>query len=524
MRCPPSGTTAQHLAPAAAVALALGISAPALADEPRKPTEPVVLMEPAEITTVVDAFDDYDPFDVNVSLGYQHTWKGAKIRRETFINQAGLASGGFTATGMNVAEYSETISRLNTKVEIGIFKDIGLIFRLPIILANERELTALDGSDKVDSVVLQGAPGEQLFKLPFKSPKRSGIEYLAVGLDFGIMNQWRDQTKPTWVLGAEGRFSVSEPMHACNPDTSGLNVKIKQVECADPSDINRNGKPKEFQGEFAGDTVELEGETFSGGRSAGVSRGTTALEAHTYLSKRIKYVEPYGGFSAVFEFQNDSSDYGATDLEGSLVNHPPLQGSMILGIQVIPWEIRDQFQRVSVDFRFQGTYRSEGRDYSELFDAIGSSDAPTLRYPNFAKYQKNPDTATFGSVPSVVNPNSQKVYVTGLTDVQQYGTYTFSGQFTWQAGEFVKFNLGGGYTIVQGHLITFDQPCNPDFNDRVNESGPCRAANTTASAGNKSITGIPNPNYRPTINAPGRRFKVDDSHSFDAWLNATVMF
>jgi hypothetical protein len=39
-----------------------------------------------------------------------------------------------------------------------------------------------------------------------------------------------------------------------------------------------------------------------------------------------------------------------------------------------------------------------------------------------------------------------------------------------------------------------------------------------------SVSGTPNPNYRRTINDPGQRFKVDDSHVIDAFINATVMF
>ncbi|MCA9629071.1 MAG: hypothetical protein KC766_15430 [Myxococcales bacterium] len=495
-------------------------SASALAEEPRKVTEPNVLSEPSEITNVVDAFDGDDQFDLSLTLGYQQTWKSAKIRRETFIDQSGLAGGGYTATGLNVAEYSESTARLNTKAEIGIFKDLALIIRLPIILSNDRELKSLEGSDKQAAIAAQGEPGEQLFTIPFKSPTRSGIEYLAVGLDFGIMNQFRDATKPTWVFGFEGRFNVSEPMHACNESTSGLNLPgTKQVKCAQPNDIDRDGTAGED--EYVDDLpstgpVQLDG-TKSGTRQAGVSRGTTALEVHTYLSKRIKYIEPYGGFKALFEFQNESSDYGQTDLKGSLVNHPPLRGTIVMGLNVIPWEVRDQFQRVALDFRFSGTYVSEGRDYSELFDALGSSDAPSLRYPNFAEYQAGPD-----GVPSTVNPASQKVYFTGLTDVQQHGEYRLSADFVWQAGEYVKFNVGGAYTIVQSHLISFDQPCNPDFSDDPAKAGPCRRSGSPGSA--PVATGIPNPNYRAPINVPGRRFKVDGSDAFEAWLNATVMF
>jgi hypothetical protein len=456
-----------------------------------------------------------------LSLGYQHSWKTGKIRRETSIRQNGLSSGGYTSDALNIAEYKETTSRLNTRADIGLYRDIALIIRVPIILANDRELEGLDGSAEQQSLNIAGFPGEQLFRLPFKSPTRSGVEYLAVGLDFGVMNQARDSTKPSWVLGLEGRFSVAEPMHACNQNPAKLNVNAaeQQVKCAEPSDVNRNGVlDQPDPGE-----IQLEGK--GGTRDAGVSRGTTALELHTFLSKRIKYIEPYGGFRALFEFQNDSSDFGQTDLKGSLVNHPPLVGSMILGLNVIPWELRDQFQRVNFDFRFTGTYVSEGRDYSELFDALGSSDAQSLRMPLYSDYQANPEYIPGQSgpevPPSIANPNSQKVYFTGLTDVQQHATLAFTGSFTWQAGEYVKFNVGGGYTLVQPHFITFDQACNPDFDNDLGKSGPCR---TGALSGQPRPTGIPNPNYRAVINAPGRRFRVDDSNTWDVWLNATVMF
>ena len=449
--------------------------------------------------------------------------RNAKIRRESVVGQPGLTTGGYTSDNMNVAQYSETTSRLNTRADIGIFKDIALVIRIPIILANDRELEGLDGSDADQTVVLMGAPGEQLFRLPFKSPTRSGVEYLAIGIDFGIMNQARDRTKPTWVFGLEGRFNVSEPMHACNANPTPLNLDPTVRRWSAP--IPRTSTATACRASPSSTTptrTTLEG-NFSGGRDPGVSRGTTALELHTFLSQRIKYIEPYGGFRALFEFQNESSDYGQTDLKGSLVNHPPLRGSMILGLNVIPWEVRDQYQRVTFDFRFTGTYVSEGRDYSELFDALGSSDAPSIRNPLYSEFQRNPNDPT-GDEPSIVNPRSQKVYFTGLTDVQQYGMYSFSTAFTWQAGEFVKFNVGGGYTIVQAHFITFDQACNPDFDDDLGKAGPCSTDTNPNTPGNDRATGIPNPNYRAVINAPGRRFKVDDSNGWDVWLNATVMF
>jgi hypothetical protein len=505
------------------------LSSLAHAEEPRKVSEPSVLREPSEVVQVVDAFDDDDLFDLHLSLGYQSTWKNAKILRESALTDAGFSDGGYSRANLNVAEYSQRVSRLNTRADIGLFKDIALVIRMPVILSDDRELKGLNGSDENQSFPLQGAPGEQLFRLPFKSPTRSGIEYLAIGIDAAPMNQARDATKPTWVIGIEGRFDVSEPMHACSKSRTGLNVNsgldpsVPQQECAEASDVNRNGVGGEYRREADGTEIiggPLEG-TFSGGRKPGVSRGVTSLEAHTIVSRRVKYIEPYGGFRALLEFQNEGSDYGTTDLKGSLVNHPPLRGTMIFGMNVIPWEIRESFQRLAFDFRFTGTYVSEGRDYSELFDALGTSDASSLRYPNYAEYQDGGLKRADGSSTSVVNPNSQKVYFTGLTDVQQHGVYTLSTSVNWQVGEFVKFNLGGSYTITQAHFITFDQACNPDFAKDLTKAGPCQGSN----ADNKAIaSGIPNPNYRKVINDPGHRFKVSDSSDFDAWINATVMF
>ena len=97
---------------------------------------------------------------------------------------------------------------------------------------------------------------------------------------------------------------------------------------------------------------------------------------------------------------------------------------------------------------------------------------------------------------------------------------------TWQAGEYIKFTAGGSYTREQGHIITADQPCNPDFNGDIGASGPCRSEKASADGTSKTVsqTGIPNPNYRPTIDAVGRRFRTEDSNLWDAWVMGIVMF
>ena len=524
------------LGPACAAAAATLAPLTALADEPRSSTEPRVMMEPGEVTNVIDAFDDGDRFDANISLGFSFASKSAKILRETHVAEPGLTTGGYTSRLLNVAQYTSEIARLTPRLDIGLYHDLALYVRVPIILSYSQKLESLKDSQDQQSVVLQGAPGEQVFGLPFKSPDRSGVEYLALGFEVDIFNQARDRSKPTWLLGAEVRLSIGSPMQACNPNTERLNAVQPgygsggMVACADPSDVNRDGnKDNDFEGS---DVSE---------RQAGVTRGTIGLEGHTILSRRIKYIEPYGGFSALAEFY-DSSDFALTNLEGSLVNRPPVRGSMILGAMLIPWENREKYGRFTLDFRFTGTYVSEGRDYSELFDAIGSSDAASLRNPQWSAYKQNDlfDQAVCdGAAPgkcvarSVVDEGSQKTYNTGLTDVYAHGVYRGSASATWQVGEYIKFQAGFGVQFDQGHIITGDQPCNPNAAvitgasdpsspDVVSKAGPCHGGNDDTQS--LVATGIPNPNYRPSINSVGRRFYLDSSMTWDVAISGTVMF
>lgn len=505
--------------PLVSYALALGVSGPAFALEPIRPTEPRIFADSSiDVVQVADSFDGPDMFDLNLSLTFQHSERFAPIRRETTINQPGLATGGFIADSLVVGTYHSTTERLLPEVSIGLLPDLALTVGLPVILAYDQQINDGGGGS---SEATRGLAGEQLFQVPFTSPTRSGIEALTIALDLGLMNQWRKPHEPNWTIGVIGRFNVSEPMHACNP-----NAGAGQVACAHPSDRNRNGVADALGPGFDDIQDEPEG-SFTGSRSPGVSRGTTMLEAHAYVSKRTGYIEPYSGVSAAFEFASPGSDFGLTDLESSLVNHPPLRGTLIVGLGVVPWEQPEKHRRLALDFRATGTYVSEGRDYSELFDALGSSTAGSLRDPQFAGYTANIQNGSLDPfTPSVVDTSSTRVSFTGLTTVQQHGDYTLSTRFTWQAGEYVNFDLGAEWRIIQAHLLTGDQACSPAITSDATESGPCKYV--AGYDGNDEpvwqSTGKSNPNYRRTISEPGHRYRSDTSHGLRAWISARVMF
>jgi len=400
---------------------ALLCGAPLRADEPVAASEPRLLSETGEVTSVVDAFDDTDPFDLHLTLGFEQAWKHGSIRRETELFQPGLSTGGFVPHTENIASYSQSLSTLMVGADIGIYHDLALILRLPIILADSQSLGDLDGSTNPQNARRLADPnGFPLFHVPFHSPTRSGVDWFSVGLDWAFFNQQRDWTKPTWVIGVEGRIPIGAPLHACSDDPVTLQDGRTTRKCPDPANPYAPGD-----------------------RDPGISRGMYAIGAHTIISRRYGYIEPYSGFWFLAEFPNGlpDNDFGNTSgLNGALVNHAPILGTFGIGLEVIPYERREQFQRVVADFRVSGTYHSPGRDYSELFDALGTSQAPSLRGPNYASYHANSSfdptkPVGAGNALSVYDPASQQVFFTGITDQDGFGSFNGRFQATWQAGE-----------------------------------------------------------------------------------------
>ncbi len=514
----------------AACVLASAYTTDARADEPIKPTEPSLLAEPGEVVDVVDAFDtkNNDPFDLNLSLGFHQSWESGKIRRESYLGPDGLESNqnvGFTHNIENVASYKHSISTLNMRADVGLYKDLGLFFRLPLILADDRSLDDLEGSQKPVNAPFgrasDSATGDPLFRLPFNSPTRSGIDYIAIGLRWSVFNQHRDPTKPTWTWEVEGRFGVGEPLHACNAKPEAVPANVNTIAKTNKSTYEQcpglnsdpTNQPIFSEGRWNRNPALA-------GRSPGISRGTNAIRAGTIISTRYRYVEPYGGFWFMAEWQKSGTDIGNYgDVEGIITNRPPIRGGITGGLMIHPWENREAFQRFTIDLRFDATYVSQGRDYTPLFDALGSSNASSLVAPNPAEYRQQGVDPVTGSPVSVGN-YKKPIAFTGVTDVEAHGVFGGKMGFNIQAAQFIRFGLGFGLAHIQSHLVSASDACNPDFTPgSAGQAGRCRSGGTGT-----TVTGTPNPNHRPVIDLPGRRFRVTEAFIWDAWVSGTIMF
>lgn len=439
-------------------------ASPARAEDP-----PLVLMgSPTSFTDVADAFDDDDPFDLNLSLTFERSQTSGTIQREAPSDLPGAQR------YVDVAEARSITNKLVLGLEAGIYHDLMIYAHLPLILSDDRSLRGVTGG------VLAGEVA-----VPFVSPTRSGVDTINLGMAWSITNQFRTPWLPTWVVMVEGRFAVGAPLRACSAtalDAGGGNCR---------QNYGADGAPSYFNGD------------------GGISRGTNALRIETRSSHRYRYLEPYAGLAFQVEWPASSDRFfvPSGDLDGVVNSIPPLFGEATVGVVVIPWEQRARHQRFSIDFRGTFAYISEGRNWSPLFDALGTSSDPALTNPVCETSEGVGEMCPMGA------PARRKGFFYGLTDTQSHARIGGRIAVEMQAARYVKFGFAAGLSYTTAHLLSFADACNPNITPDADDT---RQGNCSS--------GIINPNYRETIDLPGRRFRLDGAMTFDLSATITAQF
>jgi hypothetical protein len=462
--------------------IAVGLPAGAVAQLDADEDDLRLHSEPHSYTNVVDALDGDDPFDVNVSLGFNREYSTGELQRE--INNPAVATGRSSASYLPVAQHEHLRNTLDLGVQLGVFHDLALFFNMPIVLSDTRELKQLDSAaDRNLSTTAREEPQPAtagggsipIFDVPFTSPARSGVPHVNLGIAWGIFNQFRDRALPTWVLMLSGQFAVGEPMRACQEDpVTGDDVPYE----TDPANFSR----------------------CNGGSDPGITDGVHWLRFETRASYRLRYIEPYAGLEFMVGFPAQASDQfkPGGDFAGYTNTIPPIQGELTAGAAIIPWEQRARHQRLTIDIRLLGRYISEGHYYSPLFDALGTSQSAYLRSANYES--------------TIVDP-SRAVHFQGLTDIEPHGRLSIQPAIELQAAEYIRFRLGARFGWETPYMVTYSDACNPNFSADPGDPriGNCRG-------------GIVNPHHRGNIDLPGRRFRLDDQFQVDLFASAIGQF
>lgn len=318
----------------------------------------------AEITRVVSSAEPDHPFGMDVSARYEHGLHRAKIAQEV--------PGGPDQTELF---YEQTTNQLVPRVAVGLYRDLELHAEMPYVFNDDHFWRYAAGAPRPSSIETNavdanGAPCPApcpIFPVaPSQTVYHGGrLGDLVLGLAWGIFSDRRDDTKPTWVVGADVTFPTAERYDP----TTGL------------------------------------AEHSVSGNAAPIGQKIWMYDFYTALSKRMGPVDPYVK-AHVRLSQRSGTTYSNCEHLATLAAETPKQANdafgncsvapwrdgagaepptvigILFGTELVPFEDRGEKQKVAFDLRAGADYVTGGRWYNELSDATGKL-LQTQRYVAF---------------------------------------------------------------------------------------------------------------------------------------------
>ena len=482
----------------------------------------------AELTDVVDAADEGDPFDIHIEPSFKQTLRSALIRREypcdkdatsddqTRFPRLDTRCEEATVVFRKEMEAEQVTNEINIDLQVGLYKDVELHLTVPYIFSDQRTLKYAGGErggEVVDETNSFGDPGDdrierdiannvpesipedilsrqyfttfRLFSLAGdgnKGPERSGFGDLKLGIAWNPFNDERDDTKATLKLA----FDYVIPT-----------------------------------GEVAKPTNE------------GVGRGVHELQWTVASSKRFKYLEPYFAITYILPMASDSSLFKEKGPGQTLVE-PGQRAEVLFGSEFIPYEEPEFGRKFTIDIGLSWGFTSEGRDYSYLSDALGNSECSGLTPKQIrdaieaVRTRSDPDRTLVNQAacrwvldepgnaegapvydPSIDDAQNTPFNHDGISDYEAFATFGASLGLYFQPTKYVQLRTKLGVEHEQEHFITAARTgtdSGDDDNDTVKFDDPNER----------------NPYYNPSLDAVGNRFRAEESIIF-SWQLALAM-
>ncbi len=465
----------------------------------------------AEVTRVATSFEEAtdtqeaNTFDIHFGVGYDFNFKRAAILREWNAG-AGDNSNGLRKDLL----YRQQRHTVTPTLEIGLWHDLAIYMALPVILSDARDysfdqrpddcifgespdancvnkanstsirdqIIPASGFDATNSADPFGQFTGDSTELIFRGPVRRGLDQLHVGLKYGILSQRTRSHMPNWLIGFEGRFAVGRAMTFSRDITNSA-----------PDGNSR------------------------------VGRRIHELGAWTALSRRYRFLDPYFTAHWMQSVRASGSlfeDYSSVGSQGSVL--PQSTAGATFGTEIVPWERQAKGMKVSVYLSGSALLHYGGRGYSEIWELL--ADSPAMVGTNDPT-QTNRCDRNVALDSAAANPGSSG-YLTdggnacdkfsGVTDLQDFGTFGFDGGLNLHLGKHARVNLGVKGSTDTRHFITFTSR-----GDANASSGgdPDRVDPGTVEV---------NPLRRDVVDNVGRRYMIDDVIDLHGYLKVLLTF
>jgi hypothetical protein len=371
-------------------------------------------------------------------------------------------------------DFLQTRHLVTPEVQLGVYRDVWVSFAAPIVLAQSDELDVASGVDRttattfIDGILPAGgfdarnpsvAPGGDV---AFRGVSRAGVPELRGGIGFAPMNQARDDTKPTWKLGAELRFAIG---------------RVMRFDAVEP------------------------------GKETGVSTGVHELRLWTSVDRRYRYFE--GWFDAFYQrpiYTRGTALYHDPGF-GAVNTDPSQTAGVSFGLEGYLVDDPGSGNRVSVELGSRITAHFEGRGYSEMWEVFA-----------LAGDRRTAGPLVLDADPTA--PGTQALSHPGVSNLENYLETSARLALRARLGAHVSFAAFGEALWRTDHVISFadagvDLPtcptgaprCETDDNDQVNP-------------GTQEV----NPLHARRIDLVGHRYRAEASHGFAFGVEAHVAF
>lgn len=415
----------------------------------------------SEYTSIMSAADKDDKWDGVLGIRYDWLLRQSSITREYACDPTdpGCPSTAGIARRAELDSVRDT-HFMNIDMRIGLYRDFEFFATFPFAVKDRTELDFSSGVRRGNSTVYP-SDGSFLFEVDNRSATRRGFGDMVVGLKVAAMNQFRNKHHPTLVFA----FSYTAPTG----------------------------------------TIRT-----AGGK--GVGEGLHKLNLDITASRRIAFFEPWFGLFA--QYQVPADDRGTLFRTYNSKDQTKIGPGPDIGLRLggdfhvwnAPSDNKEPDRFATVDLGFFARYRFQGREYTDLFDAFGTSTCAgdpacvsTTSSKNLLAYNLTTDG----------RPHAIQ-FMDGITDVSSYGTFSTWVGVNVQPIKYVSMAFRFTYAYETGHFLTNADP-------GVNLKRTQDTTLLSNADGDKAF----NPVFNSDVDLPGNRFYSEGAHMYGIMLMLT---
>jgi hypothetical protein len=243
-----------------------------------------------------------------------------------------------------------------------------------------------------------------------------------------------------------------------------------------------------------------------------VGEGLHKVRLDIAASRRIAFFDPYFGLFAQYMAPATTRDTLFRNYDESAQDKvgPGPEIGLNLGGEFYLWnppkDNREPEKFATLDLGFNARYRFQGREYTDLFDAFGTSpcrDEVTCVSPTSSKNLMAYNLTTDGAAHAIQ-------FMDGITDVSAYGTFSTWLGLNVQPIKYVSMGFRFMYAYETGHFLTNASP-------GVSVQNNASVAALSNAKGDKAF----NPVFNSDVDLPGTRFYSEGAHTYGIMLMFT---